>query len=156
MWTRIIGVNTADWYCLTSVVASGLVKSQDVNGQPFIMPRSNSSCVQDCPSPVQLIAGKRCIPGCQERLIVKCRVFGLLLLHWFACASFHSRYVNQAVSPSSFHQKSIPSLMKCACVVVYHSRISGTEKLKLMPPPSPTSLASGNNHPFVPDMFLLE
>ena len=59
--TRMIGVKTALWYCRTSVVASGLVRSHEVSGQPFMIPRSSSWCVHDWPSPVQEMAGKRCM-----------------------------------------------------------------------------------------------
>ena len=53
------------------------------------------------------------------------------------------------VSPSSFHQKFIPSLMKCACVSVCHLLMATLEKLKLMSPPSPTSEAAGSSQPFL-------
>ena len=53
------------------------------------------------PSPVHAMAGNRCIPGCHARLIVKCRVFGLLSVHCCACAWFQRRYVNLIAMPSS-------------------------------------------------------
>jgi len=60
--------------------------------------------------------------------MVKWRVFGWFTAYCFFCALFQRRYVSQDVSPSSFHQKSIPSLMKCACVLTYQSLIPAALK----------------------------
>ena len=50
--------------------------------------RSITSCEQSCRSPVQVVAGKRCMPGVKARLIVKKRSFGRAFAHCACCAKF--------------------------------------------------------------------
>jgi hypothetical protein len=49
---------------------------------------SDTSWEQSWRSPVQVVAGYRCIPGVNARLIVKNLWFGLAFAHWACCARF--------------------------------------------------------------------